>query len=232
MRIKELLLKTPPEKVADYFIREMQWIRKDRMQIAHLYRQFQMEIMRIKPIDSGMVLLDIPFVCDGEMRVKGDIYLQKDLLAAEVPLVDIRDVDGLSDEEVAGYLEKAVCPDSYGTVLMKWDDALGVEVFLLDEKNACTLAAQVYWDMTFGGQTLEESDFWREDIFASLEKSETGEKYTANDVHELFGSDMKRMEEEESKYKAAYHREMLKNHILELNAILTYKKLFITENGG
>lgn len=130
-------------------------------------KEFQNKISKIAPVESGMVLLAWSHIRDERQCLHNEIYIREELLSAGVSLACIEDVAGLSDDEVASALNQAVPLCGESAALMDWDKVLGTEVFLLDEKNAGTLAAKLYWEMTFGGLTLDEIQTMREEICTS-----------------------------------------------------------------
>lgn len=239
MNVKELIASQPPETIANILLdkfRNKPDDRDDRERAVNRLIKFIKDLDRIKPIESGHLLLGIFHTDEDGDYLDPCLYCREELVDGfqlESDLAALERIEGLADEELERLAHLRVFPESYAFELSPWNEILGYEIGARNarEVGAVELCAAVIWEMTFFGfdegrveaerQKLHEAAREAEEI-SKLPEEEQRKYYVP--MEEVFAEFDIPAQTEEEKQEAHRNlcREVLTNNLRTYQALKRY----------
>lgn len=180
MNVKELIASQPPEAIAALLLgrfRNQPDGRDARERAMKRLIKFIKDLDRIKPIESGHLILGIFHVDDDGDYLDPCLYCKEELVAGFQPkpeLAALESIEGLADEELERLAHLRVFPEAYAFEFSPWNEILGYEI---DTRNTCDveateLCAAVIWEMTFFGFDEERVEAERRKLDEAAREAE------------------------------------------------------------
>lgn len=239
MNVKELIASQPPEAIAALLLgrfRNQPDGRNARERAMKRLIKFIKDLDRIKPIESGHLILGIFHVDDDGDYLDPCLYCKEELAAGFQPkseLAALESIEGLADEELERLAHLRVFPEAYAFEFSPWHEILGYEI---DTRNACDvgateLCAAVIWEMTFFGFDEDRVEAERRKLDKAAREAEEIRKLPEEEqrkyyvpMDEVFAEFDIPEQTEEEKQEAHRNlcREVLSNNLRTYQALKRY----------
>lgn len=239
MNVKELIMGQPPEAIAAILLdkfRNQAGGRDARERAVNRLIKFIKDLDRIKPIESGHLILGIFHVDEDGDYLNPCLYCKEELSAGfrlKSELASLDSIEGMAEEEIERLAHVRDFPESYAFEFSPWNEILGYEIDVRNARDvgAAELCAAVIWEMTFFGfdeaqveverQKLHEAARESEEISKLPEEEQRKYYVPMEEVFAKFGIP-ERTEEEKREAHRKLCREVLTNNLRTYQALKRY----------